>query len=144
MMSDVQMRLTAEEIGRLILSLGQFLESCSSLCLDDERDRGDLAGKLAAWLAKDKTVMASPEKFLPAAKYHYGLNIYDGATRTLICRLVMDRGREMTDGDFMQMQDFFWATIGRHVLANEELRHTLELGGVRVEVPEPPQQSPAL
>jgi len=144
-MIDGQMNLTGEEIGRLIAGLGRFMEdSCSGLCLDSPEDRGTLAGKLAAWLAQDKTMMISPAPLLPAAKYRYALDIHDGATRGLICRLVMDRGREMTDGDFMQMQDFMWGVIGRHIMSNPELRRTLELAGIRVEEPTPAQPAPAL
>lgn len=136
--SDNQAGFTSEEISSLIYGLGRFLEEeCSSLCLDDEHDRGTLAGKLAHWLLSDKTQLQSPEKILPKAKYRLGFNVVDEATGEHIVRLILDRTREMADGDFMQMQNWFWCVIGRYIRDNPEIRRTLEAGGVSVETDPP-------
>jgi len=137
-MTDNQAGFTSEEIGSLIYGLGRFLEEeCSSLALDDEHDRGTLAGKLAHWLLSDKTQMQSPEKILPKAKYRLGFNVVDEATGEHIVRLILDRSREMADGDFMQMQNWFWCTIGRYIRDNPEIRATLRAGGVTIETDPP-------
>jgi hypothetical protein len=141
-MTDNQAGFTAEEISTLIYGLGMLFESeeCASCALDNEADRGKLAGIVAHWLLSDKVQLVSPEKVLPKAKYHLGLNIMDEATGRHIVRLVLDRTREMADGDFLQMQNFFWTTIGRAIRDNPEIRSTLEAGGVRVEIDPPPDQ----
>lgn len=133
-MTDNVAGFTAEEISSLIYGLGLFLEEeCSSLCLDDEHDRGTLAGKLAHWLLSDKTQLQSPDKILPKAKYRLGFNVVDEATGEHIVRLILDRTREMADGDFMQMQNWFWCVIGRFIRDNPEIRKTLQAGGVSIE-----------
>jgi hypothetical protein len=132
--TDQQPDFTAEEISSLIYGLGVFLEGCSSLCLDSDEDRGTLAGKLAHWLLSDKTQLQSPEKILPKAKYHLGFNVVDEATGEHIIRLVLDRTTQMADGDFLQLQNFFWTTIGRAIRDNPSIIQTLEAGGVRVEI----------
>lgn len=139
--SDNQAGFTAEEISTLIYGLGLLFESeqCSSLCMDDDEDRGTLAGIVAHWLLSDKVQLQSPEKILPKAKYHLGFNVVDESTGEHIIRLVLDRTREMADGDFLQMQNFFWSTIGRAIRDNPELIRTLEAGGVKVEI-DPPDQ----
>lgn len=139
---DNEAGFTAEEISSLIYGLGVFLEDqCSSLALDDDHDRGVLAGKLAHWLLSDKTQFQSPEKILPKAKYRLGFNVVDEATGEHIVRLILDRTREMADGDFMQMQNWFWCTIGRFIRDNPGVRKVLEAGGVYVET-DPPAGSP--
>lgn len=132
--TDNQARYTAEEISTLIVGLGQVFESpeCTSLHLDDDTDRGRLAGIVAHWILSDKTILLSPEKALPKATYKLGFNIVDEASGEHIVRLTLDRERNMTDGDFMQLQNFFWVTVGRAIRDNPEARRTLELGGVRV------------
>lgn len=137
--TDRRPDFTAEEISSLIYGLGVFLENeCESLCMDNEEDRGTLAGKLAHWLLSDKVQLESPEKILPKAKYHLGFNVVDESTGEHIVRLVLDRTREMADGDFLQLQNFFWTTIGRAIRDNPSIVHTLEAGGVRVEI-DPPE-----
>jgi hypothetical protein len=139
--NDNQAGFTAEEISSLIYGLGRFLEEeCASLSLDDDHDRGTLAGKLAHWLLSDKTQLQSPEKILPKAKYRLGFNVVDEGTGEHIIRLLLDRTREMADGDFMQMQNWFWCTIGRFIRDNAEVRQVLEAGGVFVET-DPPEGS---
>jgi hypothetical protein len=140
-MNDNQAGFTAEEISSLIFGLGQLFESpqCASLCLDDDEDRGTLSGIVAHWLLSDKVQLQSPEKILPKAKYHLGFNVVDEATGQHIIRLVLDRSREMCDGDFLQMQNFFWTTVGRAIRDNPDIIKTLEAGGVRVEI-DPPDQ----
>jgi hypothetical protein len=138
--SDEQAGFSAEEISSLIYGLGRFLdEECSSLALDNDEDRGTLAGKLAHWLLSDKTQLESPEKILPKARYHLGFNVVDEATGEHIIRLILDRTKEMADGDFLQLQNFFWVTIGRAIRDNAEIQKMLEAGGVRVEI-DPPDE----
>lgn len=142
-MTDERHNFTAEEISQLIAALGFFLEQeCSSLCMDDEEDRGTLAGKLAAWLLKDKNITVSPEKLLPKARYLLSFNVVDEATGTHIIRLTLQRAKEMTDGDFMQLQNFFWVTVGRAIRDNADIIRTLNAGGIQVEI-DPPTGQPA-
>jgi len=140
-LSDNRAGFTAEEISMLIMGLGQLFESeqCCSLCMDSEQDRGSLAGITAHWLLSDKTQLMSPEKVLPKARYKLGFNVVDESSGEHIIRLTLDRTREMADGDFMQLQNFFWTTIGRAIRDNPEIIRTLEAGGVRVEI-DPPDQ----
>lgn len=141
-LSDNQAGFTAEEISMLIFGLGRLFEQeeCSCLCLDADEDRGQLAGVVAHWLLSDKTQIMSPEKVLPKAKYKLGFNVVDESTGEHIVRLKLDRTREMVDGDFTQLQNFFWTTIGRAIRDNQEIRQILEAGGVWVEIDPPPNQ----
>lgn len=133
------LQLTSDEFNRLIAGVDRFLEeNYESVCLDDEEDRLRVATGIASWMISDKVTMESPEKILPKARYHLGFNVVDEATGEHIVRLILDRTREMADGDFMQLQNFFWTTIGRAIRDNPEIIHRLELGGVRVEI-DPPE-----
>lgn len=136
-MNDNKADFTAEEISRLIYGLGNFLEEdCADLELDDEQ-RGALSGKLAHWLLSDKAQLMSPDKILPRAKYKLGFNVVDETTGDHIIRLTLDRSREMADGDFLQLQNFFWTTIGRAIRDNPEIIKSLRAGGVLVEIDDP-------
>lgn len=129
------LQLTHDEFSRLIHGLETFLEeNYSSCCLDDPEDRLRAATGIASWMISDKVTLESPEKILPKAKYHLGFNVVDEATGEHIVRLVLDRTREMADGDFMQLQNFFWTVIGRAIRDNPAVVQTLQAGGVRVEV----------
>lgn len=141
-MTDTQTTFTAEEIARLIAGLGQLLESdsCRTLCPDYEEERGELAGIIAHWLLSDKAILISPYKILPRAKYKLAFNVVDEATGEHIVRVSLDRSREMADGDFLQMQNFFWVTIGRAIRDNPEIIKTLRAGGIGVETD--PKQAP--
>jgi len=66
--------------------------------------------------------------------------VVDESSGQHIIRLTLDRTREMADGDFMQLQNFFWTTVGRAIRDNPEIIRTLEAGGVRVEIDPPPDQ----
>lgn len=140
--NDNRAGFTAEEISMLIFGLGELLKQpeCCSLCMDSDEDRGSLAGRVAHWLLSDKTQLMSPEKVLPKARYHLGFNVVDESSGEHIVRLTLDRTREMADGDFLQLQNFFWTTIGRAIRDNVQIRQTLEAGGVRVETDPPPDQ----
>src|SRR5512137_2203087 len=141
-MTDEKQTFTAEDIAQLITGVGQFLqEECDDYDFSDE-DRGDLAGRLAHWLLRDKTLTISPEKILPKAKYKLAFNVVDEPTGDHIIRLVLDRTKEMADGDFMQLQNFFWVTVGRAIRDNPEIIRTLQAGGVRVEIDPPAQPAP--
>jgi len=137
-MSDTQPNYTFEELARLIAALGNFMErECGSLCCDSEEDRGTLAAKIAAWLCQDKTVVASPEMLLPKAHYHLNFNVVDEPTGEHIVRISLDRTREMADGDFLQLQNFFWVTVGKAIRDNPEVVRILQAGGIRVETDSP-------
>jgi hypothetical protein len=143
-MQDGQSRFTQDELVRLIAGIGQFLENeCSDLCCDDEADRGTLSAKLAAWLLQDKSIQATPELMVPKATYKLAFNVVDEPTGEHIIRLTLDRSREMADGDFLQLQNFFWVTVGRAIRDNPEVIRTLQAAGVRVEIDPPAQPSPA-
>jgi len=142
-MEDSRYQFSAEEMAQLIAALGYFLEKeCNTLCMDDEEDRGTLAGKLAAWLMKDKNITVSPEKLLPKAQYFLSFNVVDETSGDHIIRLVLKRAREMTDGDFLQMQNFFWVTVGRAIRDNQDIIRTLNAGGIVVEIDPPAQPAP--
>lgn len=134
--------MNEEQKGQALLQLSdaleQFLaEDCSGICLDEDSERQELAGKIVHWLFRDKSFLESPETFLPKAKYHLGFNVVDEANGEHIIRLVLDRLPEMADGDFLQLQNFFWTVIGRSIRDNPDTIKTLEAGGVRVEVDPP-------
>ena len=129
------MQLTSAEFERLVSGLDIFLaEQYESSCLDDEEDRLRVATGIAAWMISDKITLESPKAILPKAKYSLALNVIDEPTGNHVVRLLFDRTREMADGDFMSLQNFFWVTIGRAIRENPEIIKTLEAGGVRVEI----------
>jgi len=144
MTADTQARYTREDLVKLIAGLGHFLANeCPGLRCDDEADRGTLAGKLAAWLLMDKTINLTPDQTIPKGVFHAGINIVNEAIGEHIIRLRLDRTREMADGDFMQLQNFLWVTVGWAIRNNPEVIRTLEAAGVKVEVDPPAQPSPA-
>jgi hypothetical protein len=129
-----QVEYAMPSLERLRSALRGFLEEeCSSLCLDDADDRETFIDKLAAWLLKDKTVDMTPEDLLPKARYCAGINIMDEVTGERIVKLLLYRSEMMTDGDFLQMQNWFWSTIGRAIRDNPELAQTLRVGGVIID-----------
>ena len=136
---DQSIQLTEGEFNRLVHDLNDFLEARhTSACLDDDVDRYRVAFGVSEWLFSDKTKEMSPTILLPEAKYHLGFNVVDACTHEHIIRLVLDRTEEMEDEDFLQLQNFFWTTIGRAIRDNPEIIKALEAGGVRVEI-DPPE-----
>ena len=133
-MMDQQAEFSAEQFLALQEELSRFLdESCSSYALDSDADREEVASRVAHWMVRQQVVEASPEKLLPKAKYKLGFNVVDEITGERIVQLILDRGSQMTDGDFMQMQNFFWCTIGRAIRDNPEIINTLRAGGIDVD-----------
>jgi hypothetical protein len=134
-MTDQQAEFSADQFLELQESLARFLdENCSSYCLDTDEDREEVSGRIAHWMVRQKVVEASPEKLLPKAQYRLGFNVVDEQTGERIIRLTLTRSSQMTDGDFMQMQNFFWCTVGRAIRDNPEIIKTLQLGGIDVDV----------
>lgn len=122
------------EIEALRDGLARFMaESCASLCLDDDQDRETAAEKIAHWLFHTDSLDANPERILPRARYKLGFNVVDEVSSERIVRLTLSRKSEMTDGDFLQMQNFFWVTIGRAIRDNPEIIKILQAGGIDVE-----------
>lgn len=128
-----------EQLHRL---LSRFLaENCASSCLDNDEEVESVSGKLAHFLlTPGQDVEMNPEKLLPKAKYRLGINIVDETKGQKICSIYLCRTPDMTDGDFLQMQNFLWVTIGKAVVENRELRRTLGLAGVVVEGADPGEQ----
>lgn len=116
---------------RLFMFLSQ--EQCSPLCMDDEDDRDRLASLLSDFIYN-----ATPhetdltQNIIPRAMYRSGLRILDETTKEHIVTLLLERERMMTDGDWLQMQNFLWAAIGRAIRADSDLQQTLRAAGVQV------------
>jgi len=122
--------------------LSRFLaENCASSCLDNDEEVESVSGKLAHFLlTPGQQIEMNLEQLLPRAVYRMGLNIVDETKGQRICSLILRRTPEMADGDFLQLQNFFWVTIGKAVVENKELRRALELAGVVVEEADPGEQ----
>lgn len=122
-------------LERLHSLLSRFLaENCASQCLDNDEEIESVSGKLAHFLlTPGQEIEMNPDQLLPKAVYRMGLTIVDEAKGQKICKLMLRRTPDMTDGDFLQLQNFLWVTLGKAVVENKQLRRTLELAGVIVE-----------
>jgi len=108
-------------------------ERFSGYCLDDANERISVSEGLAEWLiVADKTTEYTRQITLPRAKYRVGFNVVDEISGQRIVSLELERDRMMTDGDFLQMQNFFWNTIGRAVADHPEVIRTLQAAGIKV------------
>lgn len=135
MENQYPVQLTSDEFSKLVFGLEEFLASdYGGSCLDDTDDRLRVATGVASWMISEKVELVSPERILPKAKYRLGFDVTDEATGEHVIRLILDRTREMEDGDFLQLQNFFWSTIGRAIRDNPDVVRTLRLGGVHVEI----------
>lgn len=133
-MTDQQAEFSAGQFLELQNALCQFLEEyCSSYCLDSDEDRVACSDQIAHWMVRQQVVEASPEKLLPKANYRLGFNVVDETTGERIVRLMLVKDEQMTTGDFMQMQNFFWCTVGRAIRDNPEIVATLRAGGIEVD-----------
>jgi hypothetical protein len=83
------------------------------------------------------------ELFGQRAKEFFQLQIYDAGNEHIVT-LRLRRREGMTIGDMGQLQNFLWTQIGQAIRGNQELRKTLELGGIEVllEDPNPPEAAP--
>lgn len=101
--------------------------------LDNPEETSAIARGLAEWLiAVDKTTDYTQQITLPRAKYRVGFNVVDEISGKRIINLELERDRMMTDGDFLQMQNFFWNTIGRAVADHPEVITMLQAAGIKV------------
>jgi hypothetical protein len=133
-MTEQRAEFSAEQFLDLQSELSRFLdESCADFALDNDADREEVASRVAHWMVRQKTVEVSPEKLLPKAKYRLGFDVYDETTGEKIIKLLLSRDEQMTDGDFLQMQNFFWCTVGRAIRDNPEIIQTLQAGGIEVD-----------
>lgn len=133
-MDTDQQEYTMAAFEGLRTAMSKFLEEeCSSFCLDSPADRHHFLDKMVAWLLKDKVFEGTPEQLLPKARYRAGIRIVDENSGEHIITLILQREGEMTDGDFMQMQNWFWATMGRAIRDNPDLAKTLCAGGVEID-----------
>lgn len=107
-------------------------EECHGRALDNDEDRMAVALKMVDYVTQGREIDTSPEKMIPNAAYHLGFQVWDQTTRELIVKIVLNRTPDMTDGDFLQMQNFFWVTIGRAIRDNPEVLQTLAAGGIMV------------
>ena len=122
-----QIAMLSDAIFRLLS------EHFSGYCLDNEQERLCVSENLARWLIMvDKTTEYTQQITLPRARYRVGFNVVDEATGKRIINLELERDRMMTDGDFLQMQNFFWNTIGRAVADHPEVIRTLQAAGIKV------------
>lgn len=108
-------------------------EECCTLCMDDEEDREKLADLLS-----DLLYTAVPQEtdftqnIIPRAMYRSGMRILDEVTKEHIITLLLERESTMTDGDWLQMQNFLWAALGRAVRADTDLQRTLRAVGIQI------------
>lgn len=128
------------DLAEVVPRLQVFLEqNCSSLCLDDEEDRRTCATQLAEWLLDNSPPLElTREKLLPKGRYRCGFNVVDEATGEHIIAVILHRDHVMTDGDFMQMQNWFWTVIGRAIRDNPDIIQTLRAGGVEILIDQDP------
>jgi hypothetical protein len=122
------------DLAEIVPRLQVFLEqNCSSLCLDDEEDRRTCATQLAEWLLDNSPPLElTKEKLLPKGRYRAGFNVVDEATGEHIIAVILYRDQVMTDGDFLQMQNWFWNVIGRAIRDNPDVINTLRAGGIEI------------
>ena len=111
-----------------------FLDSaCSTLSLDDPEDRRTCAQNLAEWIYEAQIQENDmTQRIVPRATYRSGLRVVDETNGQHIITLILERDRMMTDGDWLQMQNFLWATLGRHIRESRDLQRTLKLAGIQV------------
>ena len=134
MSESTQPQLTSMDYTILVESLKQLLHTeHGSRCLDDKEDVACVAEGVASWMMADKLALGRRSWLLPQSEYHLGLDICDELTGERIIRLVLDKTWDMTDFDYLSLQNFFWTTIGRAIKESPELRRRLEYGGIRID-----------
>jgi hypothetical protein len=120
---------------QMVSLMDTFLaEQCGARSLDDTSDRWATAEKLIEFLNAGREVSMSPEKLVPKAAYHLGFQVYDESKQPpeKVIKLVLHRAPDMTDGDFYQMQNFFWCTVGRAIRDNPDIIQSLRAAGIIV------------
>jgi len=128
--NEKEMRERSALQGRISNFLG---EHCANLCLNDDSDRDICAGKLSEWIYKAQIHEEDvTQNIIPRATYRSGLRIFDEVTREHIVTLILERDRMMTDGDWLQMQNFLWANLGRAIRMDKGLQQTLIAAGIQV------------
>lgn len=129
-MNEKEARERSELRARIANFLAMF---CSDLCLDEEDDRDVCADRLADWIYKAQVHETDmTQNIIPRATYRSGLRIFDEVTKEHIVTLILERDRLMTDGDWLQMQNFLWANLGRAIRMDKGLQQTLQAAGIRI------------
>lgn len=125
--------IVRETKQRMVDMLEQELSvKCSCRCMDSDEDRIAVAKVVVDYITRGREIDTSPEKLIPKAAYKLGFQVVDETTGERIVKILLDRTPDMTDGDFMQMQNFFWTAIGRSIRQDKELLQTLAAGGILV------------
>lgn len=124
----------AREREALRSRIANFLgENCANLSLGDEGDRDVCADRLADWIYKAQIHETDvTQNIIPRATYRSGLRIFDEVTKEHIVTLILERDRMMTDGDWLQMQNFLWANLGRAIRMDKGLQRTLQVAGIKI------------
>ena len=129
-MNDKEIR----EREGLKVRIENFLETaCSTLSLDDPEDRATCAKNLSDWIyvaqvqENDMT-----QRIIPRATYRSGLRVVDETNGQHIFTLILEREKMMTDGDWLQMQNFLWAVLGRHIVDSPDLQRTMRAAGIQI------------
>ena len=133
--------INPQELEMLHSLLSRFLsdEWGGNYLMDDQID--DVTGRLAHFLlTPGKEVEMNVAQILPKAKYKMALRIVDEPRSKFICEIVLRRTSDMADGDFLQLQNFMWVTLGTAIVSNREVRRTLEMAGVEVIDSDPEDQ----
>lgn len=96
-------------------------------------DPQGLADGLAEWMLTAPVIEQDMTQYLlPKATYRSGLRVIDETTGQHLITLLLERTKLMTDGDWLQMQNFLWTVLGRAILADRDLQRVLRAGGIQI------------
>jgi len=131
---DIASDINPQELEMLHSLLSRFLsEQCGGSCLDNDEEVEDVSGRLAHFLlTPGKEMEMNVAQILPKAKYKMAIRIVDEPKGKFVCELNLPRTPDMSDGDFLQLQNFMWVTLGTAIVGNRQLRKTLEMAGIEV------------
>lgn len=130
-----QPRATLTELAD---SMERFLaENFDGMCLDNNYERTKIAQAVTEWLHGDEGVLVSQHIPLPKAKYRTSFNVVDEAEGKHVVRLVLDRSEQMSDGDFLSLQNRLWCIIGYFIRDDPDVIRALHDIGVRIEIDSP-------
>lgn len=130
-----QTKTLDEQMQEVQAAVARFLaENCGGLCLDNDQEIEEVSTKVVDFLFSPKNPVQSPAIDLPRPEHKLQFRIVDEAKGQHICTLTLQRSPDMSDEGFLQMQNFFWCTIGRSIAGNPSLIRTLQLAGIDVDV----------